>query len=125
MSKSTWVETELHHRLRHVKHVCRVHDHILLRSPRSCNPKLQTMLRTLGATSDALWGRLLDVHPEPGSAVVVDVSVFRGSQCLDVSPRASFTCSPELLAVMLLELNICSASLSCSLPLCLSSFPAL
>jgi len=91
---------------RQMKHVCRIHDHILLRSPRSCNPKLQTMLRTLGATSDALWGRLLDVHPNPASAVVVDVSVFRGSQCLDVSSHASFMCSHKLLAVTLLELNL-------------------
>ena len=89
-----------------MNNVFRVHDHILLRSPRSCNPKLQTMLRTLGATSDALWGRLLDVHPNPSSAVVVDVSVFRGSQCLDVSPHASLLCSHELLAVTLLELNL-------------------
>ena len=70
---------------------CRVRDHILLRSSRSCNPHLQTMLRTLGATSDALWSRLLDVHPNPASAIVVDISVFRGSQCLDVLSYASLT----------------------------------
>ncbi len=46
------------------------------------------MLRTLGATSDALWSRLLDVHPSPASAVVVDISVFSGSRCLEVSPYA-------------------------------------
>ena len=62
-------------------------DHILLRSSRSCTPRLQTMLRTLGATSDALWGRLLEVHASPASAIVVDISVFRGSQCLEVGAR--------------------------------------
>lgn len=46
------------------------------------------MLRTLGATSDALYGRLLDIHPDPASAIVVDVSVFTGGQCMTVSSDA-------------------------------------
>lgn len=46
------------------------------------------MLRTLGATSDALYNRLLDIHPDPASAVVVDISVFKGGQCLDVRSHA-------------------------------------
>ena len=79
----------------------RPRDHILLRSSRSCNPRLQTMLRTLGATSDALWGRLLDVPANPASAIVVDISVFRGSQCLEVSPcihgpAAAIRCTTKL-----------------------------
>ena len=62
-----------------------VREHILLRSSHRCSPSLQTMLRVVGATSDALWGRLLDVHPNPAAAAVVDVSVFKGGQCIDVS----------------------------------------
>ena len=62
-----------------------VREHILLRSSHRCSPSIQTMLRVVGATSDALWGRLLDVHPNPAAAVVVDVSVFKGGQCIDVS----------------------------------------
>lgn len=63
-----------------------VREHILLRNSHRCSPSIQTMLRVVGATSDALWGRLLDVHPNPAAAVVVDVSVFKGGQCIDVSP---------------------------------------
>ena len=43
------------------------------------------MLRALGSESDALYRRLLEVHPNPAAAAVVEVGVFNGQQCLEAA----------------------------------------